>query len=67
MGLVMDVCDRVYVIEFGVLIAAGTPDVVRRSPRVIEAYLGGSDSIEPDDVDAAVANVNQGLTSGARR
>jgi len=42
MGLVLSVCDYIYVIEFGVMIAQGTPDEVKRNPRVIEAYLGSS-------------------------
>jgi ABC-type branched-subunit amino acid transport system ATPase component/branched-subunit amino acid ABC-type transport system permease component len=40
MRLVLDVCDRVYVIDFGRLIAGGPTDVVRRDPAVIAAYLG---------------------------
>ena len=40
MGLVLDVCDDLYVIEFGVVIAHDTPDVVVRDPLVVEAYLG---------------------------
>ncbi len=44
MGLVMDVCDRVHVLDFGAVIAAGTPDEVRDDTRVREAYLGAGAS-----------------------
>jgi branched-chain amino acid transport system ATP-binding protein len=40
MDVVMSVCDRIYVLNFGEVISSGTPDVVRRDPGVIAAYLG---------------------------
>lgn len=61
MNFVMGVCDEVIVLDFGRLIAAGSPDAVRNNPDVIAAYLGNElEEAPPAPVAASPAGVPGG-------
>jgi branched-chain amino acid transport system ATP-binding protein len=43
MDLIMGVCEKLHVLNFGCTLASGSPDVVANDPAVVEAYLGGGE------------------------
>ena len=53
MEFVMNLADRITVLEFGTVIAEGTPEQVQSDQRVLDAYLGGADDAAPADTGEA--------------
>ena len=52
MSLVMNVCQRIQVLDYGRTIAAGTPDEIANNPQVISAYLGSDDEDDESEEEA---------------
>jgi len=59
MGVVMDLADRVMVLDFGQKIALDTPEAVQRDPAVIAAYLGEGDAGTPVEINLDDADVKE--------
>ena len=59
MDLVTSVCDRMVVLDFGRVIAAGDPTTVRQDPGVLEAYLGRDAEVADNTVSSGTADAQR--------
>ena len=53
MSLVMNVCQRIQVLDYGRTIASGTPEEIANNPQVISAYLGSDDDDDDESEEEA--------------
>ncbi len=67
MDLVMSVCDTIYVLDFGKLIASGPPAEIQVNPAVTAAYLGADDTTEPGTPGTGAAEPGTPETGEDRR
>ena len=70
MSLVMSVCQRIQVLDYGRTIASGTPEEIANNPQVISAYLGSDNNDDADGDSTTKAepepSIAKTLTEGAR-
>jgi branched-chain amino acid transport system ATP-binding protein len=67
MDLMMSVCDTIFVLDFGKVIAAGTPEQVQSDPAVTAAYLGADVAGDQGGADGAGGGVRADGPGGAGR